>query len=97
VLAFHRWIEGVGDDVVVVASLGESTYWSYPIAFPQPGWWHEVFNSDVYDHWVNPSVASNGSGIDALSPRGRGVGGEGATPPGPEYDSPGQFSRGGRA
>ncbi len=65
VLAFHRWVDGVGDDVVVVASLNESTQWSYRVGFPMAGWWHEVFNSDVYDHWVNPAAAGNGAGVNA--------------------------------
>jgi len=63
VLAFQRWVEGAGRDVVVVVSLNESTYWSYAIGFPSPGYWYEVFNSDVYDHWVNPQVAGNGGGV----------------------------------
>lgn len=46
--AFQRWVEGAGRDVVVVASLNESTYWSYDIGFPSSGNWLEVFNSDVY-------------------------------------------------
>ncbi|MGO9598998.1 MAG: alpha amylase C-terminal domain-containing protein [Isosphaeraceae bacterium] len=65
VIAFQRWVEGVGHDVVVVASLNESTYQGYALGFPGPGRWLEVFNSDVYDNWVNPIVAGNGSGIDA--------------------------------
>jgi len=60
VLAFQRWVEGVGRDVVVVVSLGEQTFWGYRIGFPGPGQWLEVFNSDVYDNWVNPLVAGNG-------------------------------------
>jgi 1,4-alpha-glucan branching enzyme len=63
VLAFHRWLEGTGQDVVVVASLAESTWWRYDLGFPASGFWKEVFNSDVYDNWVNPWVAGNGSGI----------------------------------
>jgi 1,4-alpha-glucan branching enzyme len=27
-----------------------------------------VFNSDVYDNWVNPMVAGNGGGIQASGP-----------------------------
>jgi 1,4-alpha-glucan branching enzyme len=59
VIAFHRWIEGYGNDVIVVASLRESTFWDYRIGFPGAGQWLEVFNSDVYDNWVNPIVAGN--------------------------------------
>jgi 1,4-alpha-glucan branching enzyme len=65
VIAYHRWLEGAGRDVVVVASLNESTFWNYDLGFPLSGQWLEVFNSDVYDHWVNPQVAGNGGQIDA--------------------------------
>jgi len=67
ILAFQRWVEGFGRDVVVIASLNESTFWSYDIGFPDSGYWLEVFNSDVYDNWVNPSVAGNGGGVWANS------------------------------
>ncbi len=65
VLAFHRWVVGVGQDVLIVASLSDSTWWSYDLGFPAGGPWREVFNSDVYDNFVNPAVAGNGGGIDA--------------------------------
>jgi 1,4-alpha-glucan branching enzyme len=68
VLAFQRWIPGVGENVVVVASLANETKYGYEIGFPLSGHWREVFNSDVYDHWVNPVVAGNGGGIDAGGP-----------------------------
>jgi 1,4-alpha-glucan branching enzyme len=68
VLAFQRWIEGVGGDVVVVVSLNENTWYNYNIGFPGSGRWIEVFNSDVYDNWVNPIVAGNGGGLDANGP-----------------------------
>jgi 1,4-alpha-glucan branching enzyme len=64
VIAFHRWMEGVGRDVVVVASLNESTWYGYQIGFPSNGQWLEVFNSDVYDNWVNPMVAGNGGSVE---------------------------------
>jgi len=54
VLAFHRWVPDVGRDVVVVVSLGESTVHGYGPGFPRPGHWHEVFNSEGYDHFPNP-------------------------------------------
>jgi 1,4-alpha-glucan branching enzyme len=63
VLAYQRWIPGVGRDVVVVASLNESTLYGYQIPFPSRGYWLEVFNSDVYENWVNPRVAGNGGGV----------------------------------
>ena len=65
VIAFHRWLEGTGNDVIVVATLAEDTWYNYAIGFPFPGPWAEVFNSDVYDNWVNPIVAGNGGGITA--------------------------------
>jgi 1,4-alpha-glucan branching enzyme len=65
VIAFHRWLEGTGSDVIVVATLAETTWYNYAIGFPFSGPWVEVFNSDVYDNWVNPMVAGNGGGISA--------------------------------
>jgi 1,4-alpha-glucan branching enzyme len=51
--------------VVVVASLRESTFYdhSYRLGFPLPGHWHEVFNSDLYDHFANPWVQGNPGGV----------------------------------
>ena len=68
VIAFHRWLEGTGNDVVVVATLSESTWYNYNLGFPAGGAWAEIFNSDVYDNWVNPIVAGNGGGINASGP-----------------------------
>lgn len=68
VIAFHRWLEGDGRDVIVVATLAESTWWGYSIGFPFAGHWTEIFNSDVYDNFVNPQVAGNGGGVDASGP-----------------------------
>jgi 1,4-alpha-glucan branching enzyme len=68
VLAFERWIPGIGRNVVVVASLNESTQSGRPVPFPLPVPWREVFNSDVYESWVNPGVAGNGGRIRADGP-----------------------------
>jgi len=65
VLAFQRWVEGSGRDIVVVFTLSNGTLYGYRLGFPGFGRWLEVFNSDVYDNWVNPIVAGNGTGIDA--------------------------------
>ncbi len=62
VLAFHRWVEGEGKDVIVIVSLNESTLWNYELGLPLQGYWREVFNSDAYDHWPNPNCAGNGGG-----------------------------------
>jgi 1,4-alpha-glucan branching enzyme len=68
VIAFHRWLEGTGQDVIVVATLAEDTWYNYAIGFPFAGLWREVFNSDVYDNFVNPIVAGNAGGISASGP-----------------------------
>jgi len=68
VLVFQRWVEGVGRDVVVVASLNESTLGGYQIPMPASGTWLEAFNSDVYENWVNPAVAGNGGTVFAGGP-----------------------------
>lgn len=68
VVVFQRWVEGVGADVIVIATLNESNWYNYQIGFPGSGRWLEVFNSDVYDNWVNPRVAGNGGAIDASGP-----------------------------
>lgn len=65
VIAFQRWREGVGEDVVVVANFAESTWHSYEIGMPGPGFWRERFNSDTYEQWVNPRIDGNGSGVAA--------------------------------
>jgi len=68
VLAYHRWREGSGDDVIVVVSFAETTYGRYEIGFPFAGPWTERFNSDAYDQWVNPWVAGNCGGVLAMGP-----------------------------
>jgi 1,4-alpha-glucan branching enzyme len=65
VIAFHRWIEGQGLDIVVVASLNDNPFFGYELGFPQYGRWAELFNSDVYDNWVNPLAVGNNGAIYA--------------------------------
>lgn len=65
VLAFHRWVPGLGADVVVVASLAEHTWENYRLGFPGHGRWREVFNADVHTNWVNPQTRGNGGEIVA--------------------------------
>ena len=65
VLVFHRWVEGEGHDVIVVVHLSTFTRRGYRIGFPGGGTWREVFNSDVYENWINPDVAGNGGQIVA--------------------------------
>ncbi|MEA3186275.1 MAG: 1,4-alpha-glucan branching enzyme [Chthoniobacter sp.] len=70
VIAFHRWVPGLGRDVVIVASLNEHTFYhyGYELGFPGGGHWREVFNSDVYDNFTNPNVQGNPGGIAANGP-----------------------------
>ncbi len=65
VLAFHRWVEGEGHDVIVVAHLSVYSRFDYRMGFPSGGDWREVFNSDVYENWVNPEVTGNGGHVVA--------------------------------
>jgi 1,4-alpha-glucan branching enzyme len=74
VIAIHRWLEGVGRDVVIIVSFSETTYYNYQIGIPRAGPWREAFNSDVYDHWVNPWVAGNGGQVNANGPALHGFG-----------------------
>jgi 1,4-alpha-glucan branching enzyme len=76
ILAFHRWVPGAGRDVVVVASLREDTFYdrSYALGFPLPGQWHEVLDSDVYDHFFNPQAQGNPGGVSADGPPLHGLG-----------------------
>lgn len=62
VIAFHRWVEGIGHDVVVVASLNDHTFGTYELGWPAAGRWREIFNSDAYDDY---RPTGNGGGIDA--------------------------------
>jgi 1,4-alpha-glucan branching enzyme len=70
ILVLHRWVEGRGQDVVVVVSLGERTLYDHAIEMPSPGTWRELFNSDVYDHFPNPVAAGNGGRVQADGPPG---------------------------
>jgi 1,4-alpha-glucan branching enzyme len=65
VIAFHRWIDGEGLDVVVVASFNDSPFFGYKLGFPLAGSWAELLNSDVYDNWVNPLAVGNNGGVNA--------------------------------
>jgi 1,4-alpha-glucan branching enzyme len=62
VLAFHRWLELDGHDVVVVASLNDYTFAEYELPWPAGGWWREIFNSEAYDDYT---PAGNYGGITA--------------------------------
>lgn len=65
VIAIHRWIEGQGDDALFAANLQEFNHFGYRIGFPGSGAWREIFNSDYYEQFPNPSVVGNNGGITA--------------------------------
>jgi 1,4-alpha-glucan branching enzyme len=67
VLAYHRWLEEFGRDVVIVVSLNEFTFDqpNYRLGFPQGGRWLEVFNSDVYEDFGRRQPHGNGGDIFA--------------------------------
>jgi 1,4-alpha-glucan branching enzyme len=50
---------------VVVVSLNDQSLFNYAVGFPRAGRWAELFNSDVYDNWVNPAIIGNGGQIYA--------------------------------
>jgi 1,4-alpha-glucan branching enzyme len=63
VISVHRWIEGVGQDTLVVFNLQEMNHLGYRVGFPGGGRWREIFNSDFYDQFPNPQVIGNGGSI----------------------------------
>jgi 1,4-alpha-glucan branching enzyme len=73
VLACHRWVEGVGRDVIVVVSLNESTQSGYQLPLPVGGRWLEVFNGDAFDSMpagrgLNTGVPGNPGGMNGNGP-----------------------------
>jgi 1,4-alpha-glucan branching enzyme len=65
IIAIHRWIEGIGQDVLFVANLQEQVRRDYRIGFPSNGVWRELFNSDVYDAFPNPNTVGNDGSVMA--------------------------------
>ncbi len=65
VLVMHRWVDGAGLDVVVVASLDEQVKHGYAVGLPYAGVWRELFNSDYYDGFPNMGVNGNGGSVEA--------------------------------
>jgi 1,4-alpha-glucan branching enzyme len=71
IIVVHRWLEGEGRDLLVVASFNEVTLDGYPVDLPWPGRWQEVFNGDVHDHFPNPWPAGNGGSVFADDSAGK--------------------------
>jgi len=67
VIVLHRWIEGEGRDVVVIANLAEQPKQDYAIGLPFAGDWLELLNSDVYDSFPNAAPAGNGGWVRCWS------------------------------
>jgi 1,4-alpha-glucan branching enzyme len=65
VMAIHRWIDGVGEDMLFVFNLQEFNRFGYRIGFPGFGQWREILNSDFYDNMPNPTTTGNGGSIFA--------------------------------
>ncbi|HET6719779.1 MAG TPA: alpha amylase C-terminal domain-containing protein, partial [Rhodocyclaceae bacterium] len=65
VLVFHRWVEGVGHDVIVVVHLAHFDRRGYRIGFPGGGSWREIFNSDVFEVCADPNLVGNRGEIRA--------------------------------
>jgi 1,4-alpha-glucan branching enzyme len=68
VLVLLRGTGNSEDDVVVVFSLNESTFYGYEIGLPARGTWYELLNSDTYDTDAGRGNADNGAAIDAFGP-----------------------------
>ena len=67
VIVLHRWIEGEGRDVVVIATLAEQPKRDYAIGLPFAGDWLELLNSDVYDSFPNAAPVGNGGRVHSWS------------------------------
>jgi len=67
VIVLHRWIEGEGRDVVVIANLAEQPKRDYAIGLPFAGDWSELLNSDVYDSFPNAAPVGNGGRVRSWS------------------------------
>lgn len=67
VIVLHRWIEGEGRDVVVIANLAEQPKRDYAIGLPFAGDWLELLNSDVYDNFPNAAPVGNGGRVRCWS------------------------------
>ena len=70
VIVVHRWVAdgGPGRDVVAVVSFDERPKFGYGVGLPRSGRWIELFNTDVYDDFPNPSPIGNGGAVTADGP-----------------------------
>jgi 1,4-alpha-glucan branching enzyme len=70
VIVVHRWVAdgSPGRDVVMVTSFDENPKIGYALGLPLGGHWAELFNSDFYDRFPNPTVVGNGGAVTADGP-----------------------------
>jgi 1,4-alpha-glucan branching enzyme len=64
VIAYERWVPGIGNNLVIVVNLNNSNQFGYRVGFPLGGTWQEVFNSDYYENCPNPNICGNGGQVD---------------------------------
>jgi len=64
-IAFHRWLDGSGEDIVVVGALSEGNLHNYEIGFRHGGAWREVFNSDYFESSPGHQTTGNGGTVYA--------------------------------
>jgi 1,4-alpha-glucan branching enzyme len=67
VISIHRWIEGVGEDILIVVNLQEMNRFGYRVGFPRDDRWREIFNSDFYEQFPNPLVTGNEGSVNAYA------------------------------
>jgi len=65
IIVIHRWVERKGLDLVVIANLKEEQQIGYAVGLPFAGRWYEIFNSDYYQDFPNPSPVGNGGSVIA--------------------------------
>jgi 1,4-alpha-glucan branching enzyme len=64
-IAFHRWLDGSGEDLIVIGTLSEGSLYDYEIGFPYGGVWREVFNSDYFESSPGHHTTGNGGTVYA--------------------------------
>ncbi|HEU0140077.1 MAG TPA: alpha amylase C-terminal domain-containing protein [Bryobacteraceae bacterium] len=68
VIAFHRWMDWSGEDVIVAGTLSEGSLYDYRIGFPQAGAWREIFNSDFFESSAGHRTTGNEGAVAADGP-----------------------------
>jgi 1,4-alpha-glucan branching enzyme len=74
VVAFERWVPGVGRNTMVICTLAEQTLRGYALGMPLSRTWKEVFNSDAYDPEPGHTCDGNAGQVIADGPPLHGYG-----------------------